>query len=166
MLQEVGGWAPFFFFFFPLHGWGLTRMGTQSMLRYLFTGAHFPVHTLKVLCSLHCPLHICARLEPLIHLIVQPFDQSMTCTEWEQIAPLLLLWPGPAHAQNLFRADYFPYWFKSLWVQEYISEPLLPLFHQSVWCRVGANCMPPPPSSLAWPLPYRGPYRVAERFFF
>ena len=39
-------------------------------------------------------LCICARPLLIIHLVLPPFDQSVKCTEWEQILPLC--WPGPA----------------------------------------------------------------------
>ena len=76
------------FFSFPVvpQGWG-------SVWVAIITGSQFPAHTLRALCSLHCPLWAWV---PVIHLILHPFDQSVRCTEWEQIGPLLLplCWPG------------------------------------------------------------------------
>ena len=35
-------------------------------------------------------LYSCARLALINHLILHPFDQSVRCTEWEQITPTIL----------------------------------------------------------------------------
>ena len=47
--------------------------------------AQFPAHTFRALCSPQSP-------PGALH----PFDQSVSCTEWEQIAPILfpICWPG------------------------------------------------------------------------
>ena len=43
-------------------------------------------------------LHICASLAQIIHLVLHPFDQSIRCTEWEQIPPTLFRLCCPGHS--------------------------------------------------------------------
>ena len=53
----------------------------------VFTGAQFQANALRVLCGSHCPLHICTRPAPLIYLIAQPFDQSLSAVSGSKSHP-------------------------------------------------------------------------------
>ena len=88
VLQAEGDWALSFFFPpFPvvLH-WGLS-LGSNIY--------RCPTSSLSPQSVVWPPLSLYARPMPLTHLIVPPFDESMWCTEWEQLAPHLLPLCGP-----------------------------------------------------------------------
>ena len=71
-------------------GWGL-RLG--------YNNHRCPVSSPRLqstVWSVFSTLRICAQLELISHLTLHPFDQSMRCTEWDQIAFsfLPLCWLG------------------------------------------------------------------------
>ena len=48
--------------------------GRGSVWATVLTGVQFPFQALRAVSSPHCPLRLCARPVPTIHLIVQPLD--------------------------------------------------------------------------------------------
>ena len=89
ILQAERGWAPFFFLVVQ-QGWG-------SVWATVITGAQFPAYALRALWG--GTLRTEARPMVIIHLILQPFDQSVRCTGWERkcphLPPSLLTWSLP-----------------------------------------------------------------------
>ena len=82
----------FFFFSFPVvpQGWRLSLGYSNHRCP---VSSPRPQSTVQPMLS---TLRIGARLVLIIHLLLHPFEQSMRCTEWEQImlSLLPLCWPG------------------------------------------------------------------------
>lgn len=121
-LQAAGGWTPLFL-----------SCGSERIRHHLCYDNHkCPVsrpHPQNAVWPKLSTLYCCARLAWISHLTLHPFDQSVRCTEGEQIMPTLLpfSWPfccigGPCtvHLSFLFE--------KSLFGYQCCSEPW-PTFH-------------------------------------
>ena len=76
-------------------------------------------------------LSSCSWLVPLNHLTLHPFDQSVSCTEWEQIAPTILLpwWLGSCTCEVPAQCASVPLLKKNLFGHQCRSEPLLGFPH-------------------------------------
>lgn len=88
-LQAEGGQSLLFFFSLL---WFCLRISIWvTIFRGIEPLAQSPQSTEQNTLSIStCPM------VPLIHLIVPSFDQSMKCTQWEQLAPILpLCWSWP-----------------------------------------------------------------------
>ena len=73
----------------------------DSVYATIITGAQFPAHALRALCSPHCLFCAFALSEDNNPPVLWPFDQSVRCTEWEQICPSSSLFVGQAAVYDM-----------------------------------------------------------------
>ena len=127
--RQRGVGLHFFSFLWFCKDWG-------SDWATIITGVQFLAHALRTLWSQHSPP---AHLEPLAwisHLVLHPFNQSMRCTDWEQIAPpiLPLCWHWLCMHVLPALSTSVSFWKKPLcvllWLQAMSSFPHIPTLWQ------------------------------------
>ena len=101
---------------YNIHGWPVSGPHPQSTVQPALSTLHF-----------------CTRLALIIHLLLHPFGQSVICTEWEQIMPIVLLLCWPSHSSCEVPARWLGCPFeKNLFGSHCLSKPLLPCIDQSM----------------------------------